>query len=378
MAVDESGRFVRDRRVHELLSPDIVLHQMLDGWRNQQLSRNLTFATIEQRQRVVVRFHVFTNEFPWRWQAAHVDEYFGDLRSEHQAARSTVRGYQQAISLFCLYVSDSSYGWVELCERLFGAHPVQVCHEWNTAAHVQDMESEPSLRPFARDELQAFFDRADDEVEIIARRRRKGWLAAYRDATVYKSAYAWGLRRNEVRHLQTVDFSRNPHAPEFARYGVLQVRYGKASRGSAPKRRSVLTVFDWAPDVVDDWVMQGFPQMPGDLDLFTGERGSLVSERALLRRFRRYCDDLDLSRGLVFHSLRRSYITHLIESGMDPRFVQEQAGHEYASTTAIYTSVSSDYRVTTLRRALDSTLKQALNTGDPTEQQGAQHQSEEF
>lgn len=34
--------------------------------------------------------------------------------------------------------------------------------------------------------------------------------------------------------------------------------------------------------------------------------------------------------------------------------------------------------VTTLRRALDSTLKQALNTGDPTEQQGAQHQSEEF
>ncbi|MCZ4550745.1 tyrosine-type recombinase/integrase [Gordonia rubripertincta] len=378
MAVDESGRFVRDRRVHELLSPDIVLHRMLDGWRNQQLSRNLTFATIEQRQRVVVRFHVFTNEFPWRWQPAHVDEYFGDLRSEHQAARSTVRGYQQAISLFCLYVSDSSYGWVELCERLFGAHPVQVCHEWNTAAHVQDMESRPSLRPFARDELQAFFDRADDEVEIIARRRRKGWLAAYRDATVYKSAYAWGLRRNEVRHLQTVDFSRNPHAPEFARYGVLQVRYGKASRGSAPKRRSVLTVFDWAPDVVDDWVMQGFPQMPGDLDLFTGERGSLVSERALLRRFRRYCDDLDLPRGLVFHSLRRSYITHLIESGMDPRFVQEQAGHEYASTTAIYTSVSSDYRVTTLRRALDSTLKQALNTGDPTEQQGAQHQSEEF
>lgn len=85
---------------------------------------------------------------------------------------------------------------------------------------------------------------------------RKGWLAAYRDATVYKTAYAWGLRRNEVRHLQTVDFSRNPHAPEFTRYGVLQVRFGKASRGSAPKRRSVLTVFDWAPDVVDDWGAQ--------------------------------------------------------------------------------------------------------------------------
>lgn len=29
---------------------------MLDGWRNQQLSRNLQFATIEQRLRCVQRF----------------------------------------------------------------------------------------------------------------------------------------------------------------------------------------------------------------------------------------------------------------------------------------------------------------------------------
>ncbi|MGH3807947.1 MAG: tyrosine-type recombinase/integrase [Pseudonocardiaceae bacterium] len=33
----------------------------------------------------------------------------------------------------------------------------------------------------------------------------------------------------------------------------------------------------------------------------------------------------------------RSYVTHLIEDGFDPRFAQEQAGHEHASTTSIYT-----------------------------------------
>ena len=38
------------------------------------------------------------------------------------------------------------------------------------------------------------------------------------------------------------------------------------------------------------------------------------------------------------HSLRRSYVTHLIEAGWDPLFVQQQAGHEHASTTAIYTN----------------------------------------
>ena len=42
------------------------------------------------------------------------------------------------------------------------------------------------------------------------------------------------------------------------------------------------------------------------------------------------------------------------------KIMQNQAGHEHASTTALYTSVSSDYRVRTLRRALDSTVRDAL------------------
>jgi len=36
--------------------------------------------------------------------------------------------------------------------------------------------------------------------------------------------------------------------------------------------------------------------------------------------------------------------------------VQQQVGHEHASTTSIYTCVSSDYRTATLRHALDKTL----------------------
>jgi hypothetical protein len=35
--------------------------------------------------------------------------------------------------------------------------------------------------------------------------------------------------------------------------------------------------------------------------------------------------------------------------------VQEQVGHEHASTTSIYTCVSSDFRTRTLRRQLDTT-----------------------
>ncbi|SKW59829.1 site-specific recombinase XerD [Mycobacteroides abscessus subsp. massiliense] len=77
-------------------------------------------------------------------------------------------------------------------------------------------------------------------------------------------------------------------------------------------------------------------------------------------RFRRYCDDLDLSLGLDLHSFRRSYATHLLEAGWDAMFVQHQMGHEHASTTAIYSCVSSDYRTRTLRNALDATIAAAL------------------
>ncbi|WP_017200541.1 site-specific integrase [Arthrobacter sp. M2012083] len=286
------------------------------------MSRNLAFGTIEGRERLVTRFQESTNEYPWQWTPAHVDEFFGDLRSMKHSAQSTIRSYQAALRAFCSYVASPDYGWGRVCEQYFGSHPSQVCFDWNTAVHAQTNESNPKRRPFTRQELQAFFDRADDEVDRIATLGRKGWLPAYRDAVLFKVAYSWGLRRNEVRHLQTVDFARNPHAREFGKYGVLQVRYGKAMKGSPPKRRSVLTVFDWSTEIVADWLERGHPHMTDGLDLFPSERGTLVSETALNRRFNRYCEDLGLSPGLDIHSLRRSYVTHLIESGMDALFVQ--------------------------------------------------------
>ncbi|MFF2331168.1 MULTISPECIES: hypothetical protein [unclassified Streptomyces] len=48
---------------------------------------------------------------------------------------------------------------------------------------------------------------------------------------------------------------------------------------------------------------------------------------------------------------------------MKLKIIQQQVGHEHASTTAIYTCVSSDYRTRTLRRALDATVEAAMRPG---------------
>lgn len=333
-----------------------AFEEMLLGWRNQQLARNLAFGTINSREVQIRRLVTDVGEYPWHWTAPLFDEWLGDQRSVHHLRRSTIRGKAIAVRLFCAYLTGNAYGWPEECWERFGSHPVQVCHQWNTAEHVQDAEGRGGLRAFALEELQAFFDCADEQVVTSRRRGRKGWLAGFRDATVLKVAYAWGLRRREVRMLETSDFGVNPAAPEFGRLGVLYVRHGKAMAGSAPKPRSVLSVFGWATECLEEWLSELRPRLAraGAKVAWPTERGGRVSETRLNEHFGAIRAELSLPADqLSFHSLRRSYVTHLIQDGFDARFVQEQVGHEHASTTSLYTSVSSDFRTRSLRRALD-------------------------
>lgn len=243
----------------------------------------------------------------------------GPARGQARGPLSTLRGYHSALRAFTSYISNPDYGWDRICEQHFGTHPAQVFFEWNTAPHVQAYDGRASKRPYTREELDALFEHADKEVERIGKSSKKGWQAAYRDA----------------------------------------VRYGESRRSSPHKPRSVLTVWRWTPGILEDWLANGRGD-PGTLDLFPSERGGLVVESTLLRRLRRYCDELQLSDGLDLHSFRRSYATHLLEAGWDPRFVQDQMGHEYASTTGIYEFVSDEFRRSTLRAALDRTVVEAL------------------
>ncbi len=342
-----------------LLRPDVQLFEaMLEGWAMQQRARNLATETIRARLELVRRFQVHAGEFPWAWTPRHVEEWSTDLLAVKGLAPSTLRGYQQAVKSFCGYASDPVYGWDHECEVRFGSHPVQVCHAWNTTEHRNAFEGRPGRRSLTRAELQLLFDTADDAVDHIRRHRRKGFTAAYRDATMLKVAYAWGLRRREVAMLDVVDFGRNPKAAEFGDFGVCYVRFGKAPTGSAPKRRSVLTVMPWSVEVIEQWVTEVWPacRRDGSSALWPSERSERVTEARLNKLFARIRDRAGLPTELTPHCLRHSYVTHLIEDGFDALFVQQQVGHEHASTTSLYTSVSSDYKTRVLRAALDRML----------------------
>jgi len=179
-------------------------------------------------------------------------------------------------------------------------------------------------------------------------------LAAFRDATLLKVVYGWGLRRREAVMLDVADLHPNATAPGFGEYGSLFVRWGKAKRGSPPRRRTVLSVFDWAVEALRQYVEEVRPAFgcPHHAAVWVAERGGRRSARAGDERFAVYRDALGLPAELDLHCLRHSYVTHLVEAGFPERFVTEQVGHSWGSTTAIYCSVSDDYKNRVLARAI--------------------------
>ncbi len=327
-----------------------LFEAMLAGWRRQQQSRRLGASIVAARERVVRRFAAFTGGWPWCWSPAQVEAWIAGGGWAH----STVRSYQGALAVFLDYVCDPRYGWVAECEQRVGVRPVQVCHEWNTAVHVADYEGRPARRPLTRAELQAFFDAADDRVEQVVTGRRKGWLAAFRDAALFKVCYAFGLRRREVAMLDVADFTVNPAAAELGRFGVCQVRFGKAMRGSPPRRRAVAAVMPWASEVLAQYVEEVRPRYGAAAHpaLWLTERGGRISARQVDDRFAAWRVAAGLPAELSVHCLRHSYVSHLVEDGADPLFVQQQVGHSWASTTAVYTTVGADAKNRMLQAAL--------------------------
>lgn len=87
-------------------------------------------------------------------------------------------------------------------------------------------------------------------------------------------------------------------------------------------------MWDWAPEIVEEWITQvrRCYDRPGSSALFPSERTDRIDLSQLNRTFARYRTELGLAPGLDFHSLRRSYVTHLIETGFDALLCSSRSG----------------------------------------------------
>ena len=77
--------------------------------------------------------------------------------------------------------------------------------------------------------------------------------------------------------------------------------------------------------------------------LFTNNSGTRISRQSVWKIVKKYAVLANISKNVKPHTLRHSFATHLLESGLDLRIVQELLGHKSLATTEIYTHINKNH-----------------------------------
>lgn len=173
-------------------------------------------------------------------------------------------------------------------------------------------------------------DRLDvDEIGAVLEAPDRSTLAGLRDRALLELLYAAGLRVAELVALDVDDVA-------FADRTVRVLGKGRKER--------IVPFGGKAASALRDWLAASTERRARtDAEaLFLNLRGGRLTDRSVRRVLDGAVTRAALLRGVHPHALRHSFATHLLESGMDLRAIQELLGHARLSTTQRYTAVALD------------------------------------
>lgn len=141
--------------------------------------------------------------------------------------------------------------------------------------------------------------------------------------------YSSGLRLNELRNLrfEDIDFEKS----------VLTVREGKGGKDRVT--------------IASKTTLESIRELCEKGLVFTGREGC-YSQRSIQMIVAQSAKKAKIPFKVTPHMLRHSFATHLLESGVDIRYIQDLLGHERLSTTQIYTKVAV-HKLTSIKNPLD-------------------------
>ena len=113
--------------------------------------------------------------------------------------------------------------------------------------------------------------------------------------------------------------------------------------GKGAKERLV-PVNDYAISVLRKYLIEARPLLLKNSKdtgfVFLNNLGEGISRVGFFKLLKDLCKKAGITKDVSPHTLRHSYATHLLENGVDLRYIQELLGHEDISTTQIYTHLS--------------------------------------
>jgi len=140
---------------------------------------------------------------------------------------------------------------------------------------------------------------------------------------ILSMAYGSGLRLSELAQLRVNDLDLDEL--------TIHIKLGKGKKD----RISVIPT-----RLKNDLNSIMVVKSPDDY-LFVSERGGNLTTRTIQKIFTQALNKSGVKKAATFHSLRHSFATHLLENGIDIRYVQELLGHGNIRTTQIYTHVTN-------------------------------------
>lgn len=147
--------------------------------------------------------------------------------------------------------------------------------------------------------------------------------------------YALGLRLNEGVHLKIghIDEERQ----------LVRIQNGKGAKDRyvpLPESSRLLLQTYCKKHQPSSWLFPG------------SKNGEPIDPSSLQRAFRMALRESGVQKEASVHTLRHSYATRLLESGVDLRTIQMLLGHNSIVTTTVYTHLTEKTQIT-LRTALD-------------------------
>lgn len=92
-----------------------------------------------------------------------------------------------------------------------------------------------------------------------------------------------------------------------------------------------------------------------------GKQGNIYSASSVRSFLKKSCELANISKSVSPHTLRHSFATHMLENGVDLRYIQVLLGHSKPETTMIYTHVAQ-HSLMEIKSPLDVTVSNMKKT----------------